>query len=557
MPTKDILPLKNTSNVAILNAIRYDATLGYQNRIPEATKASIQDTIKSLTSFRPHWNEFVDALVNRIGLVLARNQSWTNPLAEFKTGLLEFGDTIEEVQVGLLLAHRYDQDREYGEKVLFSQELPDVQSNFHSVNRQEFYKVTVNDQLLKRAFLSSNGLSDFAAKLMEAPMTSDQWDEFILMTSLFAEYERNGGFYQIGVPDVATYDSNRDDAQAALRKLRAAADNLTFMSTKYNAARMPMAARKEDLVIFTTPEFRSGIDVNALAAAFNLSFADATGRIIPIPQEQFGINGCQAIMTTKDFFVVADKIFETTSQYNPASLGTNYFLHRHQVISASRFVPAIMFTTRGNEDQINITYSVASVAAPTILALADGTVPTSVTRGGIIALAANVTATANPADVPAPSAVLWSVTGNTSTRTFITQTGVLHAGGDETASSLTVTARAVYVDPDNPRLDEKSNTATISVTGNMLPAWPESGAVLNSITIKGVTVPAVAPGTTTYALTLPAGTTVAVKDVTVGTMNSAEVKTTVSKVAGGYTVTIVVDPSDPGNATTYTVNVTA
>ena len=65
MPTKDILPLKNTSNVAILNAIKYDATLSYQNRIPDATKANVQDVVRNLASYRPHWNEFVDALVNR------------------------------------------------------------------------------------------------------------------------------------------------------------------------------------------------------------------------------------------------------------------------------------------------------------------------------------------------------------------------------------------------------------------------------------------------------------------------------------------------------------
>lgn len=557
MPTKDILPLKNTNNVAILNAIRYDASIGYQNRIPEATKANVQDTVKSLVSYRPHFNEFVDALVNRIGLVMARNQSWTNPLAEFKSGILEYGDTIEEVQVGLLQAHRFDPDREYGEKVLFSQELPEVQSNFHTVNRQEYYKVTLNEMLLNRAFLSGNGLSDFATKLMEAPMTSDQWDEFLLTCRLFVEYERNGGFYQIGVPDVSTFDSNQADAQLALRKLRAAADNLTFMSTKYNAAKMPVAARKDDLVIFCTPEFRSGIDVNALAAAFNLSFADAVGRIIPIPQEQFGINGCQAIMTTKDFFVIADKVFETTSQYNPATMGSNYFLHRHQVISCSRFVPAIMFTTRATEDSVTLQYTVTGVSAPTILALADGTVPTNVVRGGLLPLDASVTSTANPSDAPnPPGAILWSITGQTSTRTWISPQGVLHCGGDEAAANIVVKATAVYVDPDNPRLDQKSNTVTIPVVGSLLPQWPEQGA-LSSITIKGVAVPAVAPTTMTYALTLPAGTVVAVKDVAVGTLNAAEVKTTVTKVAGGYTVKIDVDPADPGAVVTYTVNVTA
>ena len=556
MPTKDILPLKNTNNAAILNAIRYDASLGYQNRIPTATQASIQDTVKNLVSFRPAWNEFIDALVNRIGLVLAKNQSWTNPLAEFKIGQLDYGDTIEEVYVGLLQAHRYDQDRDYGEKALFAQELPPVESNFHRVNRQEFYKVTVNEDLLKRAFLSPNGLSDFAAKLMEAPMTSDQWDEFLLTCSLFKEYERMGGFYQIRVPDVATWDSNQSDAQMALRKLRSMADTLTFMSTRYNAARMPMAVKREDLVIFTTPEFRSGIDVNALAAAFNLSYADAVGRIVPIPQEQFGIDGCQAILTTKDFFVIADKIFETTSQYNPVSLGTNYYLHRHEIISCSRFAPAVMFTTKATEDTITITATVNSVATPVIMAHADGTTPTTATRGGILALDATVNATVNPTDAVAPTAVLWSVAGATSTRTFITQHGVLHVGGDEAATALTVKATAVYVDPTNPRLDEKSSTVSINVTGAMLPAWPEAGSI-NSITIKGVAVPGVVAGTTTYALTLPAGTTIAAKDVVVGTNNSAQVNTTVTKTdATHYSVAIVVDPADPGAPTTYTVTVT-
>ena len=555
MPTKDILPLKNTSNVAILNAIKYDATLSYQNRIPDATKANVQDVVRNLASYRPHWNEFVDALVNRIGLVIARNQSWTNPLGEFKRGILEYGDTIEEVQTGLLLAHRYDPDREYGEKVLFSQELPDVQSNFHTVDRQEFYKVTINDTLLKRAFLSGSGLSEFAGQLMEAPATSDQWDEFILTCSLFAEYEKNGGFFHVKVPDVSNMESSQADAQGALRKLRAYADNLTFMSTRYNAAHMPMAAKRDELVIFCTPEFQSGIDVNGLAAAFNVSFADAHGRIIPIPQEMFGIDGCQAIMTTRDFFVIADKVFEMTSQYNAASLGTNYFLHRHEVISASRFVPAILFTTNDTEASITINHTVASVAAPTILALSDGTVPTSIARGGMIPLSGQATVTSTPADAVQPTAVMWSLTGANSTRTYITQAGVLHCGGDETATSLTVKATSVYVDPANPRLDSKSATLAIPVTGAMLPAWPEAGSI-QSIEIKGVTVPGVAVGTLTYTITMPTGTTLKASDVTVGTVNSADVNVTVTKTnATTYTVSIVVDGSDTAAAATYTVTV--
>src|SRR5947208_503997 len=108
MAVKDIRPLKPTPNWELLNRIKNDASPDYQARIPNATKAGIQDTIQALTKFRPHYNEFLDALVNRIGLVVARNNSWTNPLAPFKRGLLTFGDTIEEIQSGLISARTYD-----------------------------------------------------------------------------------------------------------------------------------------------------------------------------------------------------------------------------------------------------------------------------------------------------------------------------------------------------------------------------------------------------------------------------------------------------------------
>ena len=73
-------------------------------------------------------------------------------------------------------------------------------------------------------------------------------------------------------------------------------------------------------------------------------------RVIPVPAEQMGIDKAQAILTTKDFFVIADNLLENTSQPNPVSLGTNYFLHHWEVISTSLFVPAVMFWT-GNDDR--------------------------------------------------------------------------------------------------------------------------------------------------------------------------------------------------------------
>ncbi len=480
-----VLPT-DVPNSTILDAVRNEASSDYQNRIPAADKAGVSQTIQNLMDpANRRWkNEFIDVLVNRIGLTIARSNSWTNPLATFKRGMLEYGNTIEEIQVGLLKAHNYDADRDYMEGTLFGRERPEVQTNFHTVNRQDFYKVTVNEAMLNRAFLDPAGLSGFVNMLMEAPSNSDQWDEFLLTTSLFAEYEANGGFYHVNVPDVAAFASDGADAKAALRKMRSMADTLKFLSTKYNAAKMPSFAKPEDLIILASPEFNAAIDVEALAGAFNIERSQMYGRVVTIPQDNFGIDGCQAILTTSDFFVIADKLFESTSQWNPASLSNNYFLHHHEVVSASRFVPAVMFTT-GADDEVITVHTAPTTVDVTVLPQADGTTPSEVAHGGLVAFAATVApdaaddgvewlvAAADGADRDLDGDETGAVVENSifplSSGTFISQSGVLHVGLDEKNDALTVTATTT-----STRFATVSDSLPILISDVPLTQWPSN-----------------------------------------------------------------------------------
>ncbi len=466
MATKELGVLRDPSNAAILNAIRNDASPDYQRRIPAATKASVSDTVAALNKFRPSFNEFMDALVNRIGTVYARNITWSNPLAEFKRGMLTYGDTIEEVQTGLLEAHTYDPRRDYMEKAIFGTEVPDTRSIFHKVNRQEFYKITVNEPLLQRAFLEGEGLSNFVSQLLQAPTTSDQWDEFLLTTSLFAQYERNNGFYHVHTPSLIS-GSTEDDARDTLKRMRAMADTLKFPSTRYNAAHMPTFAKADDLIIFATPEFIASIDVDGLAGAFNIDRADMYGRIVPIPREQFGVDGCNAIMTIRDFLVIADQRLENTSQYNPVSLSNNYFLHHWEVISASLFVPAVMFWTGKDDEVINITVGPITIGTLTVTDT-DGKAVTKAVPGTNVQVTAPLSGT-NVEKVQPSTA--WSVTGGKSQRTTISETGVLTIGDDETGTPLTVTATVSYVPPADPHAAPVTKTASVSVDVAQAGAW--------------------------------------------------------------------------------------
>jgi len=424
--------------------------------------------MNALMKYRPLRNQFIDALVNRIGLTIAQNNSWSNPLAEFKRGMLPFGDTIEEYHVGLIKAKTYSHDRESGERNLFGTHKVEVQSNFHTINREDKYILTIDNPALNRAFQEQNGLTSFISQTMETFTTSDNWDEFLITCQLFAEYEYNNGFFKVQVPDVANPNSTEADAKGLLRKIRALADNLTFMSTEYNPAGMPMSATRDELLLFVTPEVKAAIDVEALAAAFNIEAAQAHGRIIPIPAKQMNISGIQAILTTRDFFVIADTLFETAQMWNPDNLQNNQWLHHHQIVSASRFVPAVMFTSETVE-AITVTPNPVVAVLDIFAADKNGATVTGFTRGEVYTITADVDTTL---DDGTNEVVRWSLDGAVSALTYITNEGILHVGGTEDATSLTVRATTTYIDPTGVETAGKTLTEAFAVTGDKLVLWP-------------------------------------------------------------------------------------
>lgn len=472
---KETGALLQHNNATVLDGIRGDMSTHYRRDVPLATQGSLADTQRKIQNYRPHMNEVIQALVNRIGREVLRRNSWRNKMAVFKLGELEWGDTVEEIQVGTLTAHTYNPDRETTVEELYGTETPDVQTSFHTVNRQEYYRVTITRAMLKRAFLNDTGLTDMINELIESATTSDNRDEFLQMTEMFKLYDANGGFFRVNIPDVAISSSDEADAKAALRTIKSEVGNLEFMNPKYNAAKMDIAVDMDALVLFTTPEFKAAIDVNALAQMFNLEYGQAVERIITVPASRMPAKDVQAILTTDKFFMVMDTLFETHTVENQVKLTYNVLLHHHSIISVSRFAPAIAFTTGpGTEDTI-VEEPVTGISAVTI----DGDTAESidVVRGKSYQLNAHgTTATAG-----VETAVRWDVEGESTFTTHITAEGVLHVSGleegvagatEEDPRTIVARATTVWVDPANPRKVPFTKTLTLNVVGATLAKWP-------------------------------------------------------------------------------------
>lgn len=338
----------DVNNVDILNAVRADARRDYQEMVPEATKGNIKDTIAGIMQDDISRNEFLRALVNRIGSTLVRDITWKNPLAVFKQGMLNFGDTIEEVHVDLIKPTVYNEDRDYLEGDIFGQARPPVYSAFHKINRKDKFKITVNHDVIRRAFLSDSGLAEMLSAIMAVPASSDEWVEFMTVCSLFREYESKWGFHRVKIPDMNALVADKNSTDSALKALRIMADKMRYPTPAYNKYGVHSFARPEDLVIITTPEFKANIDVTSLAAAFNRVDAEAPSHIITIPNESLQLEDTSAILTTKDFLLIKDVLLENRSISNPEGLYDNFFLHHWSILSVSAMVPAVAFGTKEN-----------------------------------------------------------------------------------------------------------------------------------------------------------------------------------------------------------------
>lgn len=469
MPTKEIKTFRAVKNDAILNVVRGHASNEYRSRVPQATQANLEQVTASIMDHNGNRNEFIDALVNQIGDIISRSFSWTNPLGIFKIGMLAYGESIEEYYVGLVEARTYDAARSGMEDAIFGQDDNEVQATFHKIVRQEYYKVTVNDLILKRAFLSETGLSRLVSDIMASAANSNELDEFLQMCQLFKEYSDNEGFFKVQVPNVSSTLSDQQMAKTFLRRVHEMLYRMQFPSRHYNASGMYVAAKPEDIVFFMTPEAKAAIDIEALASLFNMGMAEINGRIIVIPGEYWGIEGAQAIMTTKDFFVVADTLHETRQADNPVGLYRNYFLHIHQILSFSRFVPAVLFTT-GPGTIIEGESPVVSDITDVQVFDRDGVEVTTIERGDFYDVAPVVTML--PADAR-EGAVELELIGKQHAKTFLRQTGTLFVPHEEKGSLFgTSTTPSLQIKATAVDFPAKTFTVDFPLSGDLLNLWP-------------------------------------------------------------------------------------
>lgn len=361
MPKRIAQSTLNASTIDIMNVIRQNASYEYQQSVPEVTQWNDIPKVGEIIYGTPAFaNQFINALVNRIAMVRVQSANFNNPYSILKKGYIEFGETIEDIFVNIAKVVDYNAEKAEGRE--FKRNIPDVRSAFHVMNWRVMYPVTIQDEDLRMAFLSAQGVQDLIAKIVDSVYTAAEYDEFLLFKYLLIKAISHGQFAPVNVDGTSLTD--------CAVEFRAISNTLPFMSTKYNRSGVKTNTPKANQVIFMDARFNAQFDVNVLASAFNMEKADFMGRLFLIDDwasfdnERFEVirsasDGleevtaselsamaeCKAVILDENWFQVYDNNNKFTEKYVASGLYWNYFYHTWKTISSSPFANAVVFTT--------------------------------------------------------------------------------------------------------------------------------------------------------------------------------------------------------------------
>lgn len=352
----------NASTIDILNVIRQNASYDYQQNVPKVKTVNDIPKVGEIIYGTPAFaNQFINALVNRIAIVRVQSATFNNPYSMLKKGYIEYGETVEDIFVSIAKAVDFNVEKAEGRE--FQRTIPDVRSAFHTMNWRVMYPVTIQDEDLRQAFLSIDGVQNLIAKIVDSVYTAAEYDEFLLFKYLLVKAISHGKMFPISI------GAGTDLSESAVQ-FRGTSNLLPFIASDYNEAGVKTNTPKDRQVIFMDALFNAQFDVNVLASAFNMDKADFMGRLFIIDKwtdfdnERFDViransddieevtadelavlTDVKAVILDENWFQVYDNNNKFTEKYVASGLYWNYFYHTWKTVSNSPFANAVVFIT--------------------------------------------------------------------------------------------------------------------------------------------------------------------------------------------------------------------
>ena len=340
-----------------LNKIRQVSSDIYHQYIPileDDTDISVLAT--PVLTVPEVYNEFCNALVNRIVYTQIETKMFNNPLRGLEGAVMPLGYAGQEIYVNPAKGRQYNPDDFAG---ILQKYEADVKVQYLIKNMDIQYPLTVIRSKLKEAFVSWENLDSFITGLTNSLYNGMYIDEFKWTKALVSSaYAGN----MVNVEQVSSPLTSADLAKAFTKKARQLFLDFQMPTTKYNAwskvggSGRPITtwSNPEDIVLLIRNDVRSELDVEVMANAFQIDRAVLLGNIYPVDSfDVYDDEGNKIFDGANIFGVIADRSWFKIKPidqfmengYNANNRAMQYFLNNIKMYEFSLFANCMVFAT--------------------------------------------------------------------------------------------------------------------------------------------------------------------------------------------------------------------
>lgn len=299
-------------------------------------------------------NDFV-SLLKKVVYTAVYNKTFNDPLAQLEGERVPLGNFIEDAYVNPAKAVGFNVDDFAG---LLEKYEAEVAVQYLAVNSDLQYKVTLTRDKIRNAFTSWDNLEALISGYINSLYNGAYLTRYNQAKGLVtAAYTGNNVQYQ-----VIDNPTDEQSAKSLIRQLRAAYTKMRIPSTRFNAWNKVKGGRMalktwtdpEDVIVLISADIEALVDVEVLAAAFNMSKTDFLGRVIVVDDfNQYNEDGTvavdgsniKAMIADRAWFKIKTQDFAMDEFFNANNRCWTYFLNDVRMVNFSLFANAVVFAT--------------------------------------------------------------------------------------------------------------------------------------------------------------------------------------------------------------------
>lgn len=304
------------------------------------------------SNLTPVYNDFFH-LLKRIAFFAIEQKRFKNPLSFLEGDNIPLGFAGQNVHVNPVKGRAFNVNDFAG---LLQKYEAEVMVEYLNVNLDKQYPLSYTRTKVKNAFTSWADLEAFINGLINALYNSAEIDAYeytkALVTSAYY-----GGRVVTKVVEEPTTEAKDKAFVKTLRKLNR---KFQLPSTEYNAWKMVNGDDAKAVTTWTDPsnigimitaDVEAEIDVEVLAAAFNMDKADFLGRVVVVDNFDVKDDEGKVVKSGKDiygiiydrsFFKIKTQDYEMDEFYNPNNRVWSVFLNVNKMYNTSLFANAVV-----------------------------------------------------------------------------------------------------------------------------------------------------------------------------------------------------------------------